>query len=104
MTNTVNNGSRLGSGTPTVPNGKAMRTEKTGTSDVTATSTAGAGTIDISTESSRLQQVRERIDATPDIDLARVEEIKLALAEGRLPLDPQRIAEKFAKLEGLLGS
>ena len=34
--------------------------------------------------------------------MERVEAIKQAIAEGRFPIDPERIAAKFAELEGLL--
>lgn len=100
MTNPVNNGSRINNGLPVTTNSKSVRADKS----VESTNTSQAAVVgaDASTESSRLQQLRERINTTPDVDMARVEEIKQALAEGRLTFDPQRIAEKFADLEGLL--
>jgi negative regulator of flagellin synthesis FlgM len=102
MTDPVNNSSRINSGIAGTTSAKPARAS---TSERTSSSaTAASSSADANTESNRLQQVRERINATPEVDLAKVEAIKLALAEGRLPLDPQRIAQKFADLEGLLGN
>lgn len=101
MTNPVNNNPRPSVGLATTPHSKPVQADAPNN---TAPGVASRGAADASTESGRLQQIRERIDTTPDIDLKRVEEIKLALAEGKLPLDPQRIAQKFANLEGLLNS
>lgn len=98
MTNPIDNGSRVGGGVQITSRGK---TAQAGTSSSPAAGGA-VGAADTRTESARLQQVRDRIDATPDVDLERVAEIKQALAEGRLTVDPQRLAAKFAELEGLL--
>lgn len=99
MANPVNNNPRPGVGIAATPHGKPAQAQNPGSAAPAATS---RGAADASTESGRLQQIRERIDTTPDLDMKRVEEIKLALAEGRLSLNPERIAEKFANLEGLL--
>lgn len=101
MTNPVNNGSRVGSNMPATVSGKTTRADQA--SESASNEVPASSKDDASTESSRLQQLRERIDSTPEVDMARVEQIKQALAEGRLPFDPQRVAQKFADLEGLLG-
>lgn len=98
MTNPIDNGSRVGSGVHATSRAKAAQS---GNSSAPAAG-ADVAAADTRTESARLSQVRERIDATPEVDLERVAEIKQALAEGRLTVDPQRIAAKFAELEGLL--
>lgn len=101
MTNPVNNNTRPGIGITSTPQGQPVTANQPDKASAPATA---RGAADASSESGRLQQIRERIDSTPDIDVQRVEEIKLALAEGRLSLDPQRIAQKFSDLEGLLNS
>lgn len=100
MTNPVNNSSRISSGQPTAVSNQPVRGDK---ASPEAKQPSQVSTADASTESSRLQQLREKINSTPDVDMNRVEQIKQALAEGRLPLDSQRVAQKFADLEGLLG-
>lgn len=101
MTIPIDNGSRINGTGPTAVRSKPAQTEKAAAgSDARGRERSGAA--DASFASERLQQVRERIDATPEIDNERVETIKRALAEGRLAFDPERIAQKFASLEGLL--
>jgi negative regulator of flagellin synthesis FlgM len=100
MSNPIDNGSRVNGGAYSAPRGKAAQAGKS--SEQAVASSGSAPAADSRVESERLQQVRERIDAAPEGDLGRVEEIKRALAEGRLPLDPERIADKFAQIEGLL--
>jgi negative regulator of flagellin synthesis FlgM len=102
MANPVNNNPRPGVGIAATPHGKPAQASTPDNS--AAPGAVSRGAADASTESGRLQQIRERIDSTPDLDMKRVEDIKLALAEGRLSLDPERIAQKFASLEGLLNS
>ncbi len=53
-------------------------------------------------ESERLQMIKDRVDSTPEVDMDRVEAIKQKIAEGKYPIDPERVAEKFAQFEGLL--
>lgn len=55
-----------------------------------------------SVESERLQALRERIDNTGEVDRERVDAIKARIASGEYVVDPQRVAAKFAELEGLL--
>ena len=103
MTNPVDNSTRISTAIPA--NSRAVRADKAEeTRPATGDSQSHVdGKADASIELSRLQQLRERIAATPDVNRERVEEIKQALAEGRLTFDPQRIAQKFIDLEGLLG-
>jgi negative regulator of flagellin synthesis FlgM len=49
-----------------------------------------------------LNNVKERIDAQPDFDRAKVDSIKAALQEGNYPVNPRRIAENFVSLEKLI--
>jgi negative regulator of flagellin synthesis FlgM len=49
-----------------------------------------------------LSNVKERIDAKPDFDRAKVDSIKAALQQGNYPVNPRRIAENFVSLEKLI--
>jgi len=53
-------------------------------------------------DSVNLNNVKERIDAQPDFDRAKVDSIKAALQEGNYPVNPRRIAENFVSLEKLI--
>jgi len=53
-------------------------------------------------DSVNLNKVKERIDAKPDFDRAKVDSIKAALQEGNYPVNPRRIAENFVSLEKLI--
>lgn len=101
MANPIDNGPRVNGGNvavkPRVQNGEAPAAN---VADQAAPEAVAGG--DTQVQSSRLQQVQERIDNTPEVDMARVEAIKQAIAEGNFPIDAERIAQKFAELEGLL--
>lgn len=100
MSNPIDNGPRISAGQV----GSANRSQQTGKGVGSNVSSAARGVsgADAASESERLTLVRERIDSTPDMDMDRVEAIKQAIAEGRFPVDPKRIAAKFVELEGLL--
>jgi negative regulator of flagellin synthesis FlgM len=53
-------------------------------------------------DSVNLSNVKERIDAQPDFDRAKVDAIKAALQQGNYPVNPRRIAENFVSLEKLI--
>ncbi len=55
------------------------------------------------TESASLLRAAEAvIEQSPEIDSARIDGIKQAIARGDYQVDPQRIAAQMLKLEGLL--
>jgi len=58
-----------------------------------------ADRVSVSPESQRLRAIEERLLAVPDIDTAKVAEIRLAIAEGRFEIDPARVAEKLLAFE-----
>ena len=49
-----------------------------------------------------LRSVTERLAAVPEVDEARVESIRNAIASGRYHVDPVRLAERFIELESKL--
>lgn len=99
MANPIDNGPRL-NGVQVGGSGRAQDPS----ADKSAASSAASrpAAADAASESARLTRVREQIDSAPEVDMARVEAIKQAIAEGRFPIDPERVAEKFIELEGLL--
>lgn len=99
MPNPIDNGPRL-NGALGPQAGRGPTGSKEAAAD--AASDRPEAAADKGVQSERLQLIKERIDGTPEVDMARVEEIKQRIAEGDYPVDPQRIAEKFAQLEGLL--
>jgi len=102
MSNPIDNGPRpTGIGVATARSASVASAKK-GEPPSAGSETNGTVQADSAAASARLQQVRAAIDSTPEIDQARVDAIKQAIAEGRYTVDPQRIAAKFAELEGLL--
>ena len=99
MSNPIDNGSRVGGSGLSGLRGATNKGPRAPERDDVA---VGGASGDTAVASSRLQQVRDTIDNTPEVDMDKVEAIKQAIAEGRFPIDPKRIAEKFAELEGLL--
>jgi len=53
-------------------------------------------------DSVNLSNVKDRIDAQPDFDRAKVDAIKAALQQGSYPVNPRRIAENFVSLEKMI--
>ena len=49
-----------------------------------------------------LSNVKDRIDAQPDFDRAKVESIKAAIQQGNYPVSLRRIAENFVSLEKMI--
>lgn len=50
--------------------------------------------------SERLAPAREALAALPDVDLARVAEVKAALARGEIRMDASRLAEVIRRYHG----
>lgn len=100
MSNPIDNGPRL-TGSTITGTGRGAKARGPATTDGGADKASGEQG-DRSVASSRLQAVRDRIDNTPSVDRERVESIKQRIASGEYAVDPQRVASKFAELEGLL--
>lgn len=52
----------------------------------------------------QVESAAKLLEGEPDFDVAKVEAIKQAIADGNYPLDPKRIAESFAAFEKLVDS
>jgi len=80
--------------------------KSTGAGNQTATADTQAASEDSVALSSRgqsLNRLEENLANTPDVDTARVDSIKQAIAEGRFEVDAERIAENILNQEDLLG-
>lgn len=109
MTNPIDSGSRpRGSGVNTDLHGKSTNKTSAGQAtehtavETNQSSATQTGSTASSTVSERLQAVQDRIDSTPDVNAQRVADIKKSIAEGRYPINAQRIASKFVELQKLL--
>ena len=60
--------------------------------------TPDSGSVKLSSLSSSLAKAEATLTSAPDVDQARVTEIRQAIADGRLEINPERIAD------GLLAS
>jgi negative regulator of flagellin synthesis FlgM len=57
----------------------------------------------LSQEAQKLGQLQAKINASPDVNLEKVNEIRKAIAEGKFHVNPERIAEALLNQEELLG-
>jgi negative regulator of flagellin synthesis FlgM len=67
---------------------------------------AGASSKDnvvLSSEAQNMVRLQAKISSLPDVNLDRVAAIKLAIAEGRFEINPERIAENMLRQDELLG-
>ncbi len=66
---------------------------------------AGTGDrVELSAEARQLRSLSESAGASPEVDTAKVEQIRQQIAEGRYHVDPQKLADRLLQLErGLLG-
>lgn len=55
--------------------------------------------VKLSSQAQQLQAIEERLRELPEVDSARVEQIKQAIADGSYQIDSTRIADKLIALE-----
>lgn len=87
--------SSIGSIETTVGTGGVVRKEDR---KAPATAQGGgrdAGTVRIDPRASLLASAEASLGGVPEIDTARVDEIKRAIAEGRFEVDSRRVAERL---------
>ena len=58
--------------------------------------------VELSRDAHSLKQLQERLEQQDSFDAERVAEIKAAIAEGRYPIDNERLARNFYELESKL--
>jgi negative regulator of flagellin synthesis FlgM len=67
------------------------------------TTTNGDG-VQLSSEAKTLQTLTDKVNSLPDVNLARAEQIKAALANGDYKVDDLVLADKILNSEALLGN
>jgi negative regulator of flagellin synthesis FlgM len=58
--------------------------------------------VRLSAQAQQLRDIESQVVEQEAFDSKRVEEIRAAIAEGRYHVDPERLAERFLKLENAL--
>lgn len=71
-------------------------------SNTAVANTDSSEKVEISTTSEKLSLIRQTIASTPEVDMARVEDIKAKIAAGEYPVNPDQIADRMIDLEKLL--
>jgi negative regulator of flagellin synthesis FlgM len=67
-----------------------------------AAATGVTDSVSLTDTATRLQQLDELLANAPEIDRARVEELRHAIAEGRYKMDAVHVADKLIALERTL--
>ena len=69
------------------------------TSETETQAPASADRVSVTSEAARLQEIEEQLMAVPEVNSAKVAEIKAQIANGTFDFNPQRIAEKLIAFE-----
>ena len=82
---------------PTREESNAPRTDTANQQDARA-----QDSVKISNDAAALKAMEARLERQESFDEARVKEIRQAIEQGQYPIDNQRLAENFLKLESKL--
>ena len=66
------------------------------------TAAAPADAVTLSADASKIINIESKLKHLPEVDAARVERIRTAVANGDYHIDPRRVAQKFLELDGQL--
>ena len=66
------------------------------------TVSAPADAVTLSSDASKIISIEAKLKHLPEVDEARVERIRTAVANGDYHIDPRRVAQKFLELDGQL--
>lgn len=58
--------------------------------------------VSITSQAQQLQNTQAKLASIPEVDQKKVQEIKLAIAEGRYKIDPEKLATNIAQFENEL--
>lgn len=97
-TSSTSSSSRSRSAAPVAP--AALKTQL---APAEAAVTSSKDNVVLSPEAQNLTRLQAKISSLPDVNIDRVNAIKLAIAEGRFEINPERIAENMLKQDELLG-
>lgn len=59
--------------------------------------------VQLSSQAQTMGRIQANIEASPDVDMSKVEAIKAAISEGRFEINAEAIAEKMLSQDALLG-
>lgn len=100
MTNTINTNNQLRNGTVS---SNQPTTGNTASGSQPAPTPATEESDQLSLQSAALtQQLSDKVKSVPEVNQARVDAIKDALANGEYKPDAEQIAKKFIEIESLL--
>ena len=68
----------------------------------TAAAAAPTDAVTLSADASKIINIESKLKHLPEVDEARVERIRSAVAKGDYHIDPRRVAQKFLELDGQL--
>ncbi|SFM25209.1 flagellar biosynthesis anti-sigma factor FlgM [Marinobacter zhejiangensis] len=63
------------------------------------TQSARGESVKLSAQAKNLKQLEERLNAYPEMDDARIEQIKSALADGSYKVDAEKLAQKMLDMD-----
>ncbi len=63
---------------------------------------AESNPVSLSSEARQMQTLHEKVADVPEVDMARVEAVKSAIASGRFRVDPEAIASGLINMERAL--
>lgn len=78
-------------------------TSKAQPSETEVVESGSKDSVILSPEAQNLARLQTKISSLPDVNLDRVASIKLAIAQGRFEINPERIAENMLNQDELLG-
>lgn len=94
----TNGASRSSQSSATAGKREVTADRPAGTQNTGQPATGGAE-VRLSNQAQQLQAIEERLRELPEVDTARVERIKQAIADGSYQPDSRRIADKLIDLE-----
>jgi negative regulator of flagellin synthesis FlgM len=101
-TNNINSGSTSSSSRSRNAAPVAPAAPKTQAASADAVVSNSKDNVVLSAEAQNLTRLQTKISSLPDVNMDRVAAIRLAIAEGRFEINPERIAENMLKQDELL--
>jgi len=59
-------------------------------------------TINITNTATQLQQIEAKLTTEPVVNMEKVNAIRAQIAQGTFTVDPEKVAEKFLEIEGMI--
>ncbi len=75
-----------------------------GASPVAAAGTAHEDVVQLTALGARLQTLTQAVAGVPEVDTARVAQVRQTLADGAYQIEPEVVADKLMMMEDLLGN